>query len=459
MLLILGIFEGDASLALELLRWIEQLGPLKAHDFVLVSDVGTDWKIPYEIREIGDRVFRKADLVSTETSVDGWIKGSCALWRLASEIAEQREEPWFWLEADAWPLKAGWLDAIAEDYAMCGKPFMGRVIDSNDPVFPGKHMEGVAVYPANAFAQISHVWNPRISWVITGREVFLENCFNTKLIDQRWGSMNSPFRFAETKTDNRTLTLADLEPEAAIFHRVKDDSLINLLRRKLFPPKSISFVTVFPFCEHDSRLMLNNLLWMAHLHGKKQAACVLHHDQGVSPAMQKQIYDAASAVFAQVYASRYTCKAVGWPNAPNNAFAAAARYMQGLGKPWLFFEPDCVAIKADWLEQLSEEYTHCGHPFLGPYIHGITPPHGHLNGTSIYPPNAARVLVNGMAASSLAFDTEMAKDMIHICHRTNLIQHCREQPEFKTREDVARWIPASTVLYHPDKHGTLVNLL
>jgi hypothetical protein len=53
---------------------------------------------------------------------------------------------WFWWEADATPLKSGWFSKLSKAYLEGKKPFAGHIVNG-----PGHgHMNGVAIYPADA---------------------------------------------------------------------------------------------------------------------------------------------------------------------------------------------------------------------------------------------------------------------------------------------------------------------
>lgn len=69
-------------------------------------------------------------------------------WQVAARhiesLALPRGQGWLWWEGDATPIKAGWLDRIAEAYGRPGRQvFMGHIVEGTG------HMNGVAVYPCN----------------------------------------------------------------------------------------------------------------------------------------------------------------------------------------------------------------------------------------------------------------------------------------------------------------------
>lgn len=77
-----------------------------------------------------------------------WPTPQNIAWQVAARHIESlnlpRGQGWLWWEGDATPIKAGWLDKIAEAYGRPGRMvFMGHIVDGKG------HMNGVGVYPCN----------------------------------------------------------------------------------------------------------------------------------------------------------------------------------------------------------------------------------------------------------------------------------------------------------------------
>lgn len=138
---------------------------------------------------------------------------------------------------------------------------------------------------------------------------------------------------------------------------------------------------------------------------------------------------------------------------PNAMWQQAAREActRKLG-PWLWLEPDCAPLKADWLSCLENEYRRAGKPFMG----GLAPKGGRMSGVAIYPQDASRICVKAMTAGELAFDVAGAEEMrakgIHI---TALIADQFRCPSFTSQADFSTRVPREAVLHHGDKTGSI----
>ena len=76
-----------------------------------------------------------------------WPQPQNYAWQAAARLIEGNARyrelfvGWLWWEADALPLKSGWLATLRKAYVACRKPFMGHIVDGSG------HMNGVALYP------------------------------------------------------------------------------------------------------------------------------------------------------------------------------------------------------------------------------------------------------------------------------------------------------------------------
>lgn len=141
-------------------------------------------------------------------------------------------EPVLWLESDAIPMRDTWLTEIMYEYLRCGKPFMGVIVRGHGH----DHLGGVAVYP--------HDWRakaPKLASVLEAPDVFwgpgLGQAFDS------WAADETVPQAAEATTIQQIwrpqLPLTEhwvrrsIRPETALFHQVKDGSLIKMLSAKL----------------------------------------------------------------------------------------------------------------------------------------------------------------------------------------------------------------------------------
>lgn len=461
MIAILPFCKADTPAALRLLKWISQLGGCKKHTALLVADCEVQWSDATQALKLAKLSFLSVKLITTEKPCDyPWPTGANLMFLTGANAVN---EPFFWLEPDAVPLKRDWLDTIEEAYRNCGKMFMGPVLDSNDAALPKRYMAGTAVYPCNAGVLIEKQLKGG-AWDMDAADMIVPRAAHTDLIHHLWGEKNNPPVFAETNIPGTNVFCPkQIHPEAVVFHRNKDGSLIRMLSGQT----DRDLIVVISFCEKDAFIAQKNLEWINKLSGKQAYDLVLAYDQ-TAERYSQPIENIAIHAFRSVQKIRYHLKERGWPQAPNLVFQMIARHMQGIGRPWLWLEPDAIPIKPDWLNVLKAEYLRARRPFMG----AIVPQMGHMNGVGIYPANTPELIPTGMRATSGAWDTEMRQDMIGKCHDAgHLIQHCwgihngcahphtGDLPHFRSRDDVNKWLLPSAVLFHRCKDGSLIDQL
>lgn len=241
---VLPFHKRDAAQMANLLRWALELDPQGVnHNCLLSYETGTDAK---EIRELAGKYF-KGDILELEYPVPpvaGWPAAPNWAWtRTAIYISSLLDKlPWLWLESDATPLCAGWLDSLDEEYIAVAKPFMGHISERPSRT-PGiefdRHMNGVAIYPFDACLHSSRAMRTRAApWDI----VLSEDCIG------RVHEANHLIGHAQRFT-GVTMTCRDqlvrnrlVEDGRALFHGVNDGSLIALLRNEKPPeppPESV----------------------------------------------------------------------------------------------------------------------------------------------------------------------------------------------------------------------------
>jgi GT2 family glycosyltransferase len=131
-------------------------------------------------------------------------------------------------------MRKGWLDEIECEYKTCGKPFMGPVVPCNQAGFPVSYLNGVSVYPWNAFEIIQPLTKDR-AWDISMAEVVVPQSHNSKLFIHLWGQKDNPPTFREVRDPlhPEQKTINSIPATCALFHRCKDGTLIRLLHKKL----------------------------------------------------------------------------------------------------------------------------------------------------------------------------------------------------------------------------------
>jgi hypothetical protein len=154
-----------------------------------------------------------------------------------------------------------------------------------------------------------------------------------------------------------------------------------------------------------------------------------------------------------------------WPRGPNLVFQQIQwLYVhEKLKGPFLWCEPDCIPVKAGWLDILAKEYLRCSKPFMGRLVEaqvagGQRIPK-HLSGNAIYPNQAYTVAPKIMEASSMPWDVWAAEQILPKSHFTNAIQHDYRHPEIKDAQELKTLLRPETVLFHSDKYGAIARIL
>lgn len=229
MLVTLAFHQGDIEKAINLLVWILEL-ERKQHDVhrcLLVGDHGMPVEQWDRIKAAAYQAFGTVfttDLTNPETR--GWPFGPNAMF--AAGAAYNRlniREDFLWLEPDAIPLKRGWLDALQKEYKEFKQPFMGAIHTK-----PWRHMTGCGIYPWELYK-----YNPQMLManetpfdVIDPQQTIFQ-MHQTKQIQHVWSwegdKLNSKAPTFPTKASTSVIS-----PDAVMFHRCKDHTLIDRLR-------------------------------------------------------------------------------------------------------------------------------------------------------------------------------------------------------------------------------------
>lgn len=234
MLCAIPFWSGDVESVRILLNWINRLGGCRNHETVLVADAGVGWHDVMDLVNLAEDSFSSVEVIAADDSQIGWPQGPNWLFRTAAKYAKERGESFFLLEPDAVPLKPGWLDQLEIEYAASGKPFMGALLDCEQPGLPSRYLAGVACYPSNAIDIIGPALDerPHIAWDISSAEAIMPQAANSPHIQHFWGNHRQSPVFVSHRAHNgpaNLMTQGDIWKDALVFHRNKDGSLIRML--------------------------------------------------------------------------------------------------------------------------------------------------------------------------------------------------------------------------------------
>jgi hypothetical protein len=251
LLVVLPYHAGDIDLARKLVEWIAELGSCRPHSLLLCADAAAPRDKVLELMELARPHFLKVQtmLVTVPVPTEGkpvWPPNVMFL-NAARQVRECYKFDFLWLEPDAIPMYAGWLDDIAEEYGESPFKYMGSLIEQKGQEgLPPKYLNGVAVYPNDAisvFEKIVPVKDHSKAFDIGSAPAVIHRAGNSLLIHHFWGNKELPPIFVDTKAPDSPknhVTLDFVRPAAAIFHRSKDGKLIDLLRARrgaVIPPK------------------------------------------------------------------------------------------------------------------------------------------------------------------------------------------------------------------------------
>lgn len=226
---------------------------------------------------------------------------------------------------------------------------------------------------------------------------------------------------------------------------------------------------VFPLCQKDGVLLLENLKWQVELDGRKDFDCIIAVEKGTRENLVESCINTASESYAWVETFFYPrAPKAKWPNAPNWVFQHTARHMHKQSSPWFWMEPDCLPLQPGWLAIWNQRYFDAAKPIMG----FIIPNMGHCNGTAIYPANFPAICRKAMTCTDVAWDGLMKAETIHLTEnapdlmcqvwgiKNGKAMICGGEPAvFHTQSDVDQWVNPKAVLFHRSKNTTLIERL
>lgn len=234
MLVVIPFCARDKALAVRLAEWIAELGGAGKHDCLLAVHKDTD--SAGVIEPLTGAFGRIAEFAITDEMIverEQHTYAANLMWkRTVNHIADMNEsQPFLWLEVDAVLTKASSLDEISAAYAACGKPFLHDLVKTPR----GKSNSGCGVYPSKVRDYTSRLWElSDISWDILLYDDFAPHTAYTPLI-QDIGFL-SDGKTLPTFPDASSLSI--IQPDAVLFHRCKDGTLIDRLRGEPAAPAS-----------------------------------------------------------------------------------------------------------------------------------------------------------------------------------------------------------------------------
>ena len=244
MLVILPYCDADQHLAVQLLDWIAELGGCKKHTLLLITDPKLEATRIEAVQKSARKSFKAITQITTPyrrrraDGSSGWpLNCNWAFYCACMYVAMTGRKPFLWLEPDCVPLKGGWLDELESDYELCGEEFMGDVIETKVVGMVEKYLNGTAIYPGTAMRHFdSHMVD-----LLNGHNDAFDMASAKTVVPmtsatlkiQHWFRVEgepAPSFDPDPPAGWETIVLANIRPEAVLFHDCKDGSLIRKLR-------------------------------------------------------------------------------------------------------------------------------------------------------------------------------------------------------------------------------------
>ena len=245
MLLVLAFCSKDWELAERNLAWMKELDGHLPFRCVLSYDNETPQGAVQRCETIARSLFKETELFWYPAPVKKYWPAApnCAWQNAARYIAAVHQDSWLFLEPDAIPIRKGWLTELADAHRKGGKPFSGSIVRDMG------HFNGVAIYPT-VVAQYAQdplmveevAWDVVIGSVLDSSKPnnefvndvkhLIQHCW---LMDHEKGEASNGVGVMPTFNDTHDI-VKWVNLDACLFHRCKDGTIIDQLRRHYEAP-------------------------------------------------------------------------------------------------------------------------------------------------------------------------------------------------------------------------------
>ena len=186
MIVAISYHDGDYDLMIRWSRHVAKLGTYLRHKLVIapVHDVSTE-----EVEAILRPVFGFVHVASCFHTESGWpISCNKAFETIALHVSTKEKQPFLFMEPDAVPLVASWVDDIEREYNEKKRLFMGDFVAIRGVMPNGiDHMSGIAVYTWDIHRAAPSIFrNEYTAWDIASAREVVPQMARTKLIHHDW---------------------------------------------------------------------------------------------------------------------------------------------------------------------------------------------------------------------------------------------------------------------------------
>lgn len=222
----------DGSLLLENLKWQTELDGEKDFACTLAIESGTPGELTKPCLEEAGRTYRSvATFFYPRAPKAKWPNAPNWVFQHTARYMQRQSQPWFWMEPDCIALRPGWLTIWNDRYFVAGKPLMGFVIPRMG------HCNGTAIYPAN-FPTFSRraMTCTEVAWDGLMKAETIHLTANAQdLMCHVWGIKNGQALICGGEPavfTSQAQVDAWVNPQAVLFHRSKNTTLIERLRER-----------------------------------------------------------------------------------------------------------------------------------------------------------------------------------------------------------------------------------
>jgi hypothetical protein len=182
---VLSFCTNDGILAEQWLDFVFlQNGRVARGPILLVCAGDVHAELEARVRIAAQVAFEQVDLHRVRlTAGNNKTAAVNAQFRAAAEyVSKTYRLPWVWLEPDAVPLKAGWLQAMASAYYGQAKRFCGSWLKSNN-----LFLARIAIYPPDAFADLAGFCGDKTPFNMVGGDFIIPRSTKTSLVQECGG--------------------------------------------------------------------------------------------------------------------------------------------------------------------------------------------------------------------------------------------------------------------------------
>jgi hypothetical protein len=225
-LIVLGFSAGDAMQAERLLDYIAILNGKVPHGHCLLAAApDTHAETQTKIKIAAKVAFESVELLAVPWPAVAHTSKVEAVnylwWSAATHAARCYQWSFLWLEPDALPLKASWLDDLAAVYYQQPKRYLGSILASPDG--KTRSLSRVAIYPRGAGGELKEFATGKVPFEMAAAAMIVPRAEKTKLLQQ----------LAFTAETDRKL----IRDNAVLLHSDKQAVLLSALIDEASKPK------------------------------------------------------------------------------------------------------------------------------------------------------------------------------------------------------------------------------